>query len=158
MEIQYLTKLKDNPYENPSDLKNSLIIEGISLNEIQQLEQLYNNGNQFPKILKELLFLAGNYCYVCDYGINENQQELQEWVREDMIENGRTISRPFYAFDVYGGSQFLFIYLDEGDNPEIYEAHPYSDNNDWIRHLNNLTIKSLVDSCIERVKRGENPF
>ncbi|MBP4136950.1 SMI1/KNR4 family protein [Flavobacterium geliluteum] len=158
MKIEYLAKLQDNPYENPSDLKNSFIIEGITLNEIQDLEKLYNNGNPFPKVLKELLFLAGNYCYVCDYGIDETQQELQEWVREDMADNGRTISRPFYAFDVYGGDQFLFIYLDEGENPTVYEAHPWITGSNWIKHLDNLTIKSLVDSGIERVKRGENPF
>ena len=158
MEIQYLKKLQNNPYENPSDLQNSFIIKGITLNEIQQLELLYNSGNPFPIVLKELLFLAGSYCYVCDYGINETQQKLQEWVREDMTDNTRIISRPFYAFDVYGGDQFLFIYLDEGDNPTIYEANPWTDGENWIKHLDNLTIKSLVDDGIERVKRGENPF
>ena len=158
MEIQYLKKLQNNPYENPSDLQNSFIIKGITLNEIQQLELLYNSGNPFPIVLKELLFLAGSNCYVCDYGINETQQKLQEWVRDDMSDNTRIISRPFYAFDVYGGDQFLFIYLDEGDNPTIYEANPWTDGENWIKHLDNLTIKSLVDDGIERVKRGENPF
>ncbi|KIO54546.1 SMI1/KNR4 family protein [Flavobacterium hibernum] len=158
MEINFLKYLRDNPSAYPYDKDYKATIQPISIEEIEHLEQLYNSGNPFPKVLKELLFLAGNDCYVCDYGINETQQELQEWVREDMLENKRTISRPFYAFDVYGGSQFLFIYLDDGYNPAIYEAHPYSNNDSWISRLSNLTIKNLVDNGIERIKRGENPF
>lgn len=156
MEIQFLNKLKDNPI-NYGVLIN-LEIEGINLNEIELLEQNWNNGNPFPKALKELLFLAGNYCYVCDYGANENQQELQESVRQDLLDNERTISRPFYAIDVYSTYSFLFIYLDEGDNPTIYQASPYSEKYNWITLLSNVTIKSLVDNKVERAKRGENPF
>ena len=156
MEIQYLNKLKDNPISY--GVLINLEIEGINLDEIQLLEQNWNNGNPFPKALKELLFLAGNYCYVCDYGVNENQQELQGSVRQDLLENERIISRPFYAIDVYSTSHFLFIYLDEGDNPTIYVAGPYSEEYNWITHLSNVTIKSLVDDKVERAKRGENPF
>lgn len=156
MEIQYLNNLKNNPinYGVLMDFE----IDGINLEEIQILEQKWNNGNPFPKALKELLFLAGNYCYVCDYGVNENQQELQESVRKDLLENGKTIIRPFYAIDVYTFYNFLFIYLDEGDNPSIYHASPGIENN-WIKSLfNNLTIKDLIDNRIERAKKGENPF
>lgn len=158
MNIQYLKKIQTNPSLEINNSSYFSSIKRISETEIASLEQFYNNGNIFPKVLKELLFLAGSDCFVCDYGINKTQQDLQEWVREDMLENERTISRPFYAFDVYGGSQFLFIYLDEGDNPEIYEAHPYSNENDWIKRLNNLTIKSLVDNGIERVKEEKTLF
>lgn len=54
MIIEYLKTLRDNP------IINGYNIEGISETEIQQLEQLYNNGNTFPKVLRELLYLAGN--------------------------------------------------------------------------------------------------
>ena len=158
MNIQYLTKLKDNPIEYPEDTNNSFPIQGISEIEIIQLEQSYNNGNPFPKVLKELLFLAGNYCYVCDYGVNDSQQELQDWVREHMQERNKIISRPFFVFDVYNGFPFLFIYLDEGDNPLVYEADPYNPDLNWIRQLQNQTMKSIVDDGIERVKEGYNPF
>lgn len=155
MTIEYLTQLRDNPVEYPDDASNRFENEGVSESEILQLEQLYNNGNPFPKALKELLCLAGNFCYVFDYNIHNNQQEIQEWVREDMVEMNRIISRPFYAFDLYSG--FLFIYLDEGDNPDIYEAQPFSAGNDWIRKTSN-TIKSLSEKRILRVKEGLNPF
>lgn len=109
MNIQYLTKLKDNPIEYSEDTNNSFPIQGISEIEIIQLEQSYNNGNPFPKVLKELLFLAGKYCYVCDYGVNDSQQELQDWVREHIQERNKIINRPFFVFDVYSGFPFLFI-------------------------------------------------
>jgi len=159
MTIKYLQQLKDNPIvysKNNTELQFK--IEGIPESEIQQLELVWNNGNVFPKVLKELLFLAGNFFYVCDYGPNDNQQEMQEWVREHMRDNNRSINRPFFAFDIYGGGTFLFIYLDEGDNPKVFEASPYSDYNDWIRPLEPQTIQSIVNIGINRVKMGQNPY
>ena len=157
MNIQYLTKLKDNPIEYSEDTDFRFPIKGISEAEITQLEQTWNNGNPFPKVLKELLYLAGEDCYVFDYGIPENQNEMQEWVREQMTEMNKTITRPFYAIDLYGGDQFLFIYLDEGDNPDIYQASAYESNSIWFRNINH-TIKSLSERRIDRVKEGYNPF
>ncbi|MCC2589771.1 hypothetical protein [Chryseobacterium sp. MFBS3-17] len=75
MNITYLTKLQENP------VKGSFSNEPLSLNEIQQLENLYFSGNSFPKALAEMLFLAGQYCIVLDFGDNDNQQELQDYVR-----------------------------------------------------------------------------
>lgn len=149
MEIQYLTFLRDNPI-------GSWPIKPISLQEIEQLETLYNNSNPFPKALKELLFLAGKYCYVLDYGIFDNQQQMQDFVRSEMSEENKSISRPFFAIDVYNsGDQFIFIYLDEGDNPPIYEAH-YYDNN-WISQVT-PTLSGLINHSIDRVKQGRNSF
>ena len=155
MNIEYLTQLRDDPINYPNDVTNRFPNIGITESEIIQLQENWNNSNPFPKVLKELLFLAGNYCYVFDYNIHENQQEIQEWVREDLVETNRIIARPFYVFDLYDG--FMFIYLDEGDNPEIYEAHPFRTGNDWIRKTSN-TIKSLSEKRISRVKDGQNPF
>lgn len=153
MNIQYLIQLRDNPIYYGKTRNFS--IRGISEEQIAQLEQLYNNGNTFPKVLKELLSLAGEYCHVFDYNIHDTQQEVQEWVREDLQETNRVIDRPFYAFDLY--NDFMFIYLDEGDNPAIYEAHPFRTGNDWIRKTTN-TIKSLSEKRILRIKEGLNPF
>lgn len=50
MTINYLQILRDNPKLS----KN--IMRGMTLTEITQLEQAWNNGNPFPKVLKELLF------------------------------------------------------------------------------------------------------
>lgn len=158
MEIVYLNKLQNNPVKY-GVTKNFPIIP-ISEQEITQLEQLYNNGNSFPKALKELLFLAGGDCYVLDYGLNETQQELQEFVRENMQEENRVITRSFYAIDVYNaGDQFLFVYLDEGDNPAVYIGH-YWDSNDRLTWINLVTpsLSNFIDRKVERVKNGQNPF
>ncbi|MDR6761149.1 hypothetical protein J2Y38_001347 [Flavobacterium sp. 2755] len=74
-----------------------------------------------------------------------------------MDDNNRSINRPFFAFDVYGGDTFLFIYLDEGDNPPVFQAQPYSDYDNWIRPLNQ-TIQSIINIGIDRVKIGQNPY
>ncbi|MDR6761150.1 hypothetical protein J2Y38_001348 [Flavobacterium sp. 2755] len=81
MNIKYLQHLKDNPVAYPNDTELQFKIKGIPESEIQQLELTWNNGNLFPQALKELLFLAGDFCYVCDYGPNDSQQEIQEWIK-----------------------------------------------------------------------------
>ena len=154
MDITYLKQLERTPN------KNSWINESISLEEIKQLEQIYNNNKPFPKALRELLFLAGNYCIVLDYGLNDTQQELQEFVRENMQEENRIITRPFYAIDVYNaGDQFLFVYLDEVDDPAVYQAS-YEDRSDRPNWINKVTptLSNFVNRKIERVKNGQNPF
>jgi len=155
MEIEYLIYLKDNPSGNWS-------VEPISLQEIVHLEKLYTNGNSFPKALKELLFLAGKYCYVLDYGVFESQQQMQDFVRSEMVDENRVITRPFFAVDVYNsGDQFIFIYLDEGDDPPTYEAHlyhdPMRDGGDWIWQVT-PSLSALINHGIDRVKQGRNPF
>lgn len=158
MDIRYLNQLKDNPVRYPNDTEHRFPIKGIPETEIAQLEQLYNNSNPFPVVLKELLFLAGNFCYVLDYGIYDTQQDLQDGIREFMIINNRSISRPFYVFDVYGGYNFLFIYLDEGEeNPSMYEAMPWNGKSEWIEKRDH-TIQSVVNNGIQNIKEGLNPF
>lgn len=156
MEIKYLAYLRDNP--KISRFSNDLIYEPISLQEIAQLEQLYNNGNPFPKALKELLFLAGKYCLVLDYGLRDTQQGRQEWVRKMIANEGRSISRPFFAIDLYNAAdQMLFIYLDEGDNPIVRNALYGEPLDEWLEPTV-VTIPQLVTYRIDMVKKGENPF
>jgi len=164
MEIQYLTYLMENPeaYPNSNNFKDTIM--PISLQEIEILEQLYNHGNPFPKALKELLFLAGKSCYVLDYGIYNTQEKMQEFVRRQMLANNRVINRPFFAIDVYsGGDQFIFVNLDEGDNPPTYEGHFYHDpikdydQPSWIWTVT-PTLSDLISHGIDRIKQGMNPF
>jgi hypothetical protein len=157
MEIEYLKMLRDNPAMYPNDIDYKGEIRGVPHTEIEQLEQTWNNGNPFPKALRELLFLAGDFCYLLDYGVADNQQELQEFVREEMADNSKTITKPFYVFDVFGGDTFLFIYLDEGNNPNIHQGKPWESTSIWFKSINQ-TIKSLVEYRIERVKSDRNPF
>lgn len=154
MDIKYLKALKDNP-TGQGGLRN----RPISLNEITQLEQEFNNSKPFPQALRELLYLAGSFCYILDFGLHDSQKELQEDVREWLIEDNRTINRPFFAIDIYNVfEEFVMVHLDEEENPEIYCIYlPVDNSMPWYRSLGS-TLSQFCESRIARVKRGENPF
>ncbi|MDA3615835.1 hypothetical protein [Polluticaenibacter yanchengensis] len=157
MEIEYLKQLQNNPIPYPNEKEFNGEIKGISESKITYLEQLYNNGNPFPIVLKELLYLAGKSCYVIDWGPFVKQEELQQFVREVIQEENHIITRPFYVFDSTSGI-YLFIYLDEGDNPSYHVMDPYEpDSSKWIKKWNK-TIQQLVNDGVELVKEGLTPF
>jgi hypothetical protein len=160
MTIQYLQKLKNNPSLEIQGSGSFITLQGLSLNEVEQLENLYNNGNEFPLVLKELLLIAGKRCYAFDFGEigNQVQEKMQEYSRMLMQKNNRTIVRPFYAIDLNVSGEFLFIYLDEGDNPQIYNAAPWEESTEWIELFPNVTIQSIVESKIILIRNGENPY
>lgn len=148
MNIIYLNKLKNAP-TSPDSMTN----RGISENEIIQLESSFNNGMMFPKALRELLYLAGDFCYVCDFGLSDTQEELQLSVREDISYFNRVISRPFYVFDVYNPTDnFLFIYLDEGDNPPVRVAQYEKDYANWISIVIDK-FSDYIDRLVDRARR-----
>ncbi|AXG73629.1 hypothetical protein DVK85_05040 [Flavobacterium arcticum] len=157
MQIEYLQDLLNYP-TRPGNTKSYWFNTPIPETEITALEDLYNNGAPFPKALQELLYLAGDYCYVLDYGINESQQELQEDVRELINEYGKQITRPFYAVDVYNGNdQCLFIYLDEGDDPFVHEGYYSDPESTWITKLK-LKLSEFINYRVKRVQEGRSPF
>ena len=151
MKIEYLKELELNPCDY---IYSHFVNEPISLTEIENLERLYNNGKSFPKALKELLFLAGAYCYILDYGIFNSQQEMQDFVRELLAEDNLSIERPFFVIDVYNaGDQFLYVYLDEGDNPAVYEGfHYFEINFNGYSHLTSSSLQKFIESQIGAVK------
>lgn len=159
MKIQYLIELQNNPTKFGKLINSSIV--PISEEEIKQLETKYNNGKQFPKALRELLFLAGNDCYVLDYGLDDSQQELQEFVRGRMREKNRVITRPFYVIDVYNAlDQFQFVYLDEKDDPAVHEGHYWDSKEDrpnWIT-LVDTSLSKYIEDLIERVKKQTKSF
>jgi hypothetical protein len=157
MDIKYLTAFTQHPsFTNTNGIVDTL--QPISSDEIAELESSYNNGNPFPVVLTELLYLAGDYCYVLDYGATDSQDDIQQTARDLLTENNQEITRPFYVVDMYGGSQFLFVYLDEGkDDPSIYEAQPYTTNGDLLR-ATGQTLASLINRRIVRLLSGYSVF
>jgi len=146
MKIEYLQKLRENPYE---EINNKLLeIKGISEAEINSLEQTWNNGNSFPKALKELLFLAGENFPGFSYGIGSTQNEFQVWIREHIARMSRVIDRHFFSINFFGGIDFTFVYLDEGDNPFVYHAYPYEEERlEWFT-CSNLNLKDYIERII----------
>lgn len=156
MKIEKLTYLRDNPIRYGKTI--NFPIKPISIEEIEHLEQLYNNGNLFPQALRELLYLAGKDCYVLDYADN-TQEELQTEVREWLSDYNRNITRPFFAIDAHNpGEQFLYVYLDEGDNPTVYQAHLPTRNDILPFTSLKRTLSDFIKVHIDMVKKRYNPF
>ena len=87
---------------------------------------------------------------------------MQEDVRRIMALENQSILRPFYAVDLYNqGYQFLFIYLDEGEDPPVYKGL-YSGGGvnfpDWIHSVSVKSVSELINNRIDRQKEGRNPF
>ncbi len=159
MIIKYLKKLKDNPIIGPFTIK------GISETEIQQLEQLYNNGNPFPKVLKELLFLAGDFCSWLDFGAFDSQQEIQDEIRAKLLRvNGLSILRPHYFIDLSAYSNPVFMHLDEGDNPPLYQicdeptSTKYYHGEEIVGGDSNRTLVALIERRVRNYKLGYGAF
>ena len=157
MEIKYLKQLADHPAINFLDSNNPEVLKPLSETEVALLENNYNNRNQFPGALRELLLLAGKDCYVFDYGRHDSLV-LQNSVRNSLTEYSRSMDRPFFAIDVYGGnSLFMFVYLDEGNAPGVYQVDLEEEDHTWIRGLG-LTLSSLINNSVIKMLKGISPF
>ena len=120
MQIKYLKNLEENKTDG-----HGWTCKPINLAEIANLEATFNSGNPFPAALKELLFLAGDFCPYLDFGLADSQQELQDEARDDLNFYNLTISRPFMTIMYYvpSGDYFHMVYLDEGiEDPPVYQV------------------------------------
>lgn len=148
MDIKYLTQLKDNPviyrFRN----------EPMTIAEINQLESKYNQGKEFPRAIREFLFLAGNFNNF-GFDLIDGIEYIQECARKELEDSGSKIDRPFFAFDQLTRCEyFVFVYLDEEvENPKTYVCSPYyrSDNEEFIKH-NGWDFTGLVNESIRRKK------
>ena len=126
MKIKYLKRLKRFPtiygYEKSM----------LPIKEIEKLEQVFCPlGKQFPKVLREFLYLTGDSITHFDQGIgfkDEGYDKTQKDIRELIIEEPYTFSCDyFWAFgrdiDI---EQFYFIDLsEENKDPIIYFTDLY---------------------------------
>lgn len=160
MEIQYLKILSDHPSVTNKITGRVSYLEGISMEEILNLENTYNGGHPFPTALRELLFIGGKECYVLSYGLYQNQIELQQRQRKYLLKHGLQINRPFFVIDVYNeGDMFLFVYLDESQEDPMVHTVVFAGNGEgeWLLPLPS-TLSQLISSCMDDYLRGENPF
>lgn len=158
MEIKYLTLLRDNQIIRSKNSDISSVLEPLDEAEITNLEASYNNFLPFPLALKELLSLAGKYCYVLEYGPSFSLKTLQESVRASLVEYGKSIATPFFAIDVYSGNeQFLFVFLNEGDDPVVRQVNLEADGPTWIRSTKRK-LSDYINTLTLRLLSGQNPF
>jgi len=151
MVIEYLQLLQKHSTRNFTD-------EGLDCEEITRLEHLFNRGNTFPKVLKELLFLAGNYCNYLDYNIYGSQQELQEEERKELFDlYGITIERPYFFVDLSSHGLPAFIFLDECDNPPLNQMVNNPTQTNFYRRTGG-TLQTLINTRIRNYLEGFSPF
>jgi hypothetical protein len=163
MKIEYLKKYEEN-------LDNLVIISpprGFSLSQIKELELQINNGNKFPKSLREYLFLCGDYDGT---GVSDPQNMLDgtaqylvmnESYQNDLKKAGLTLDRPIFIFHSYDGDVFSFIYLDEGDDPCPHHfgiaSNMRGKNGELIYDFPQKTFSELVNVKVDRALKGLTP-
>lgn len=154
MEIEYLKKLVEYPLSSSNYGQTATPNEPLSMAVITQLESTYNNGYPFPKALRELLYLAGSYCYclvnnVYDPDDYTMQVKLQDFITEELQFMGYPQTRPFYGIDqVYPGN-FRLVYLDEGDDPIVYGV----DESDDTLQPTEKTLSELINYVVRMKHR-----
>lgn len=131
MEIQYLKKMKQTP------IIDGIENFGVSEDSIRKIE--IEIGKKFPIAFREFLFLGGNEANMIadmDHRLfiyeKPNWQEMQQYCKAAMEEEGVKADKDFWAFAALdGGEQFHFFYFDEGDDPPVYYYCSCHDNDDF---------------------------
>ena len=156
MIIEYLKELESL---NSQNLQNVFSNEPLSLNDIVLLEQLYNNNNNFPKVLRELLYIAGNNCSVVSL-TDDSPFGYQLAVRDAIKNSDHTISRPFFAFDQIDIDLFSAVFLDEGtEDPQVVHFNlNESESNFEFMMRSGVTLSKLINGRITDVKNGYNYY
>ena len=148
MKITYLTQLStfnERPFPN----------EGLTLVQIQDLRDKFNNGKSFPKAFEEYLYLAGIYNNI---GLNgpDTIEELQKEMAADLEESNQKMERPWMAYhEIY--SNYGFIFLDEtAEDPKCFICEPEKGkaNRQNLFREPGYTFTEMVNERIRRLKDG----
>lgn len=155
MEIEYMQQVAENP--TLDDFTN----RGLSLENIINLEGIYNSGEEFPKALREFIYLAGDFNNIGFDDMAEGLDALQTKAFNELAYFNEKIDRPIFVFHQYSDCEnFLFVYLDEEEeDPKTYVSSPaatFEQGRELIKH-NGFTFSSLVNESIRRVK-NDIPF
>ena len=159
MEIEFSYKMK----ENPKPRKRLSHNRGFSVEKIAELE--INKGNPFPKAYKEYLYLGGDFNSL---GLNIAIEDSESWqhiaaikrVAEiEMKKEGLSINRPYVILHYYDDDGFIFIYLDENENPQpyIFEPFPLGDKEHIFPVKNIDSLSSFIDDLVDRALKGLQP-
>ncbi|THD32923.1 SMI1/KNR4 family protein [uncultured Flavobacterium sp.] len=146
MEIEYLIKMKNTP-------KIKYIANrGLSEEKIEQVES--KMGIKFPKAFKEFLYLGGDYEEIInDWNRGfDNLELIQEEAEESFVRVGLGLTN-FFAFAEYARDQFIFFFLDEGENPPVYmfaeEKFHKNDQGEYVYYKKTDTsFSECIDSFI----------
>jgi hypothetical protein len=153
--MKFLKSLKDN-------LNLFEGIESSNENEIVEFENKL--GIKIPIALKEFLLLVGNDYDMILRGGGGAKQGIKNFdyilkVSFDLLKETNSIGLdnilPFLEY----GDQFLFVYLDDGDNPPVYrfETELYYCGDDYIPNSSNWGypkgVSKTADSFSEMIDK-----
>jgi len=89
---------------------------------------------------------------------NPNESEYKFTIEPIALEEIAALEQ---LYNNGNADQFLFIYLDEGEDPLVYEGL-YSGGGvnfpDWIHSVSVKSLSELINHRIDRQKEGRNPF
>ena len=145
MEIKYLKKLKD--YKG----NRTFAREGISVEEIEEIETEFNNGMRLPSSFREYLFLAGKRnATALDNG--NGLKWMQSFGKETLDLYEVNIERPFFVISQWDNCMmFTFIYLDENsENPKVYLCYVdyIEDGEEFIRVIDDKGFSNFIEDHI----------
>ncbi len=157
--LQKLLKTKDSLEKYPTISRNP---EGNSIEEILQYENKFNEGENLPKSLKEYLFISGKFCPLGFDVVDGDYIGLREYYDKRLAERGIEMERPFMIFDNFEGDSFMFIYLDEGDDPQPWNCSVHEDydseEGEMIWKVPHPTFSDLVNTLVDRALKGLQPW
>jgi hypothetical protein len=156
VEITYLNKVVENP------TLDGFTNRELSIENIEKLEEKYNEGKVFPVAFREFLFLAGEFNNFNFDDLGDGIDALQDLMSKELQAAEESIDRPFFAFSFYD-SQYSVIALDENDeDPKVYLISPFLAAEDLEPLVKiptggfkeNYTFTELINESIRRIKSG----
>ncbi|MCK8482333.1 hypothetical protein [Psychroserpens algicola] len=164
MTIEYLKSMKDNPKPR----KGLSEMKGLTLERILELEHELNNGNTFPVVYREYLYLGGEFNALgfqtlADGKNGDDILICHNFVNEFLVKNNINIlKKPYIVLHLYDDDGFIFSYTDEGDDPKVYIFDPYDDFNKLNPSIepvrNQPTLSEFVSKQVDLALKGLQPF
>ncbi len=156
MEIEYLQNYRDN-IDILNRNKNRSPVEPATMEEIQALEAELNNGTPFPKTIREFLYLGGNLSRLPGTLGIYHIKRFTKLAKEHLKKAGHPFTRPILVFHQLDSEQFVFVYLDEGDNPKTWicaEDKEILDADHVINELRQKDFKEFIDLVVSLAVKG----
>lgn len=170
MEIEYCTQYQQLRPKIIASESGSL--EGLSESRITEIETAVNNGDAFPKALREFLYIGGLWNNIGVGGPVNGWWDKFQGYKKQLVSRGNLPSRPIFIFSSFEEVVASFIYLDEGDDPRPwnialsdsgidYEV-TYDDEGNEISFTTNeiwrmgdyLTFSEMINTKADLASRG----
>lgn len=78
-----------------------------------------------------------------------------------MSQYNQVLTRPFLVLDAYNVlDQFLFVFLDEGDDPVVCQAYydlDHMEPGQWYKAMQ-PSLSTFINRVVQRVKEGGSAF